>query len=399
MGTALYSDPILPAGAYSFGLTVIGGNYVVPNNNAFSIRVAGSGTANVTVRINRYSYSASYEETVPVHLYIASGSEFTDFHVRFWLNPGNTLQPYLPYRTPVDYVARQQMLQPLAELETLLVQKYPLLAATAEARGQGGTIMNSDYVWIRQPTTSPGTGDFRYLNFINGHYHGSDAETSGITDENIGHAQDICYNPNENSIYVITMKASGAVAKLSTSSLATYEATIYPLDENGNTYSSAAIAYNRKTQQYIIFQRPAGSQPGKLHFYDSNWIRINTVEMDPWTIGLTTTQGMETDGNYIYLTIGRKNSEANYTCYVLTYDLSGKLIEETNMTDFSNSDEGIELEGIAYDWTNGFFLCNCNRHLPTIEQQIYLIAPNNMARHGVGLTSFMLKKWAASETF
>lgn len=398
-GASSYSDPILPPGTYTFGLEVISGSASTSSNNDFSVRVGGNGTANITVRRGRGTYTATYTETASMQLYVASGVAFDNFKVRLWCNEGDTRLAFLPHKIPVDYIAREQMLKPLEMLSELLTQKYPLLAATAAARGQGGTIMDSEYVWIRQPTTSPGTGDFRYLNYINGYYHGSDAETSGITDENIGHAQDICYNPNEDSIYVITMKASGAVAKLNTSSLATYEATIYPLDETGNPYTSAAIAYNRNSQEYIIFQRPAGSEPGKLHFYDSNWIRTNTVEMDPWTIGLTTTQGMDTDGNYVYITIARKNSEANYTCYVLTYDLSGKLIEETNMIDFSNSDEGIEIEGIAYDWANGFFLCNCNRHLPTIEQQIYLIAPNNMARHGVGLTSFMLKKWAASESF
>lgn len=396
LGASSWSENILPAGTYSFGWQKVSGSCTVSEDTDFSIHIGEDSKQGALIHDQSASATATFDSATICMMYIKEGTELNNYRLKLWGRTGSTLGRFIPHKTAIDYSSRYVIDGYIGSsvIASVNTQKYPIKIGERSVRGQGGTLIKDGvFAFIRNAATGQTTADIHYIETLTGTAWGRSSSASGLTRENVGHANDMCYNPDDDCIYVATMLENGAIAKLTNSMLAVYDSAIYPVDGNGNTFESYSIAYNRQTKEYML---NAGNYT--IHVFNNSWEYVRTITLDHWTYEFTAAQGMETDGTYLYLMIEGTNGN-KYTSVVLTYEMDGTLVEEYNLRCFSDSDEYIETEGIAYDWINGTFYMNCNIHAFENYERVYAIVPNNMNYHCVGLTSIMINRWMNGASF
>lgn len=152
---------------------------------------------------------------------------------------------------------------------------------------QGGC---TDGQYIYQ--TSGNTSSYTYMNIIKYKIADGTYTTAGFNGTpNFGHANDMCYNPNNGYLYICTMFDDGSVIVLDSSDLS-YVGTIYLTDENGAAYTVWQFCFDRDNN---CFYSAHGSN---YLVYDENWNYLRSIAMPAHPNA--TAQGCETDGDYIY---------------------------------------------------------------------------------------------------
>ncbi len=150
----------------------------------------------------------------------------------------------------------------------------------------------------------------------------------GSTD--FGHGNDMCYNPNNNHIYVLCMSADGKIVELDTDF--NVIAVRQFVDENGDPYYSYRVAFDKKNNTFVT------GRASEFLVADQNFgfVRKITLSTPPTSTG----QGCETDGDFIY--------RLQYNPgYILISGMDGASIK--NVT--CNISQ--EPEAIMYNWATG----------------------------------------------
>lgn len=156
------------------------------------------------------------------------------------------------------------------------------------------------------------------------------------------HNNDMTYNPITGKIYVATM-ANGVLVELDAATLNVTN-TYTLLDGNGTALPFSGIAYDRKNNRYITYV--SESNAARYAIYDSSFAYVSEVNATV-SATYTSTQGIECDGNYIYMCLsGTKNQ-------ILVIDFDG--VQQT-VCDVGVSGTTWEIEGLQYDWDKGFYM-------------------------------------------
>lgn len=165
-----------------------------------------------------------------------------------------------------------------------------------------------------------------------------------FTADAYGHANDATFNPNTGKVYVASMNATGEVYELDPANSMALNRTLYTYDEDGNAVKVWAIAYDRRRSRYITFDTTPA-----LREYDNSFNLLTTKTLTSeslLSIWPTTRQGMETDGNFLYL-ISYDTSQINIT------DMGLNLVKVLPLSITT------EPESMTYDWNTGMmFLCD-----------------------------------------
>ena len=159
-----------------------------------------------------------------------------------------------------------------------------------------------------------------------------------FTADAYGHANDATYNPNTGKVYVVSMLATGEVYELDPANSMALNRTLYTVDENGNAVKVWAIAWDRKRSRYITFDTTPA-----LRTYDASFNLLSTKALTSdglLSVWPTTRQGMETDGDFLYL-ISYDTSQINIT----DMDLNPVKVLPLGVT--------TEPEALAFDWNTG----------------------------------------------
>lgn len=159
------------------------------------------------------------------------------------------------------------------------------------------------------------------------------ATTLRNTFTTLGHANSMTCDQN-GTLYVATGDASKGVAVIRISDY-TQTGKLDLLDSNGNPYAPWSIAYD--VSRNLMYCR-VGNETVNIHHMDGTLIASKTLSVP--TTG--TNQGMETDGEYLYLATSGPNK-------ILVYDLNGNYVRTVQIN------IGYELEELIYDWKGGFW--------------------------------------------
>ncbi len=207
----------------------------------------------------------------------------------------------------------------------------PLSAVPISGIKQGAC---SDGTYLYQVSA---TNDYGTMTFIKYKISDGTYTTTVFTGENLGHANDLTYNPNDGNIYIATSNADFPVVVMKASNM-TILRTIMIQDANGNVYAPYMICYDRTHSRFYT------QCNNDLLIYDNNMNYVSSVPLT--TLPEGTQQTMETDGTYIYRMVYNPN-------FVQVSDLSG------NNEDLFQIPMTGEPEGIMYDW-NGNWYVSCN---------------------------------------
>lgn len=145
-----------------------------------------------------------------------------------------------------------------------------------------------------------------------------------------GHGNDMCYNPNNNHIYVLCMTQDGRIIELDTSF--NYVATHYFTDDLGDPFYSYRVAFDRKTNRFIT----GGAYKFIFADQDFQWVSNVNLTEQPSATG----QGCETDGEYIYRLMYNPG-------YIIVNDMTGALAKTLT------HEIPVEAEAIMYDCYTG----------------------------------------------
>ena len=98
---------ILTAGTYSFGWETVSGEATIPSNDTnFAVRAGGMSSADSAIYRTKTSRTMTFESDATCIVYIAKNTVCNNYRLRLWINKWNTLLPYAPHKSVVDYVAR-----------------------------------------------------------------------------------------------------------------------------------------------------------------------------------------------------------------------------------------------------------------------------------------------------
>lgn len=145
---------------------------------------------------------------------------------------------------------------------------------------------------------------------------------------NFGHGNDMCYNPNNQHLFVACMTSDGKIIELDTDF--NVIATRYLVNKDGNTYSVWQFCFDRKTNHYL------SAHGSNYLVYDQNWNFLSYFDMP--THPDATAQGCETDGDYIYRITYNPN-------YIDVATVSGQYVKTISLPVSG------EPESIMYNWT------------------------------------------------
>lgn len=158
----------------------------------------------------------------------------------------------------------------------------------------------------------------------------------------LGHANSLTYNPNENVFYVGTGVATLGIAVLDGT---TYEHidTFPAYRMDGTAYNPWYVAYDRKRN--LIYSVYKNDQ--KIMVNSTTGAAIAERPITGYK-SYTTGQGIETDGEYLYVCWSRPNN------LIDVYKLSGEYVKTVNITPPSSA--YFEIEEIGYDWDGRFYV-------------------------------------------
>ena len=154
-----------------------------------------------------------------------------------------------------------------------------------------------------------------------------------------GHGNDMTYNPVTGHIYLAPMTADGNLIELDTDW--NYVATHTLLRPDSTPATVWGIAYDQNTGHYLS---PYGED--KMLVYDASFTYLSTINMMRF-LALGTSQGIETDGQYIYRVWSNPNA-----IDVATFD--GRYVTHFFLPDLT------EPETLMYDWGSGKYYVNNN---------------------------------------
>ena len=207
----------------------------------------------------------------------------------------------------------------------------PLSSVPISGVKQGGC---SDGTYLYQVSA---TNDYDTMTFIKYKISDGTYTTTVFTGENLGHANDMTYNPNDGNLYIATSNAAFPVVVMKASNM-TILRTIMIQDANGNVYAPNMICYDRTNSRFYTQCK------NDLLIYDNNMDYVSSVPLS--TLPEGTQQTMETDGTYVYRMVYNPN-------FIQVSYLSG------NDADLFQIPMTGEPEGIMYDW-NGNWYVSCN---------------------------------------
>lgn len=214
--------------------------------------------------------------------------------------------------------------EPIVWLDTAIATQLP----SYPVRGvKQGACTDGTYIYI----ICFDSGEYTSGKFVK--YKISDGSYTTTTFDgsiNFGHGNDMCYNPNNNHIYVLCMTQDGKIIELDTSF--NVLATHYFTDEQGEPFYSYRVAFDRKTNCFIT------GTAYKFIVSDQNFNWVSSIDLTepPQATG----QGCETDGDYIYRLMYNPG-------YIIVNDMTGALVKTINHT------IPVEAEAIMYDWATG----------------------------------------------
>lgn len=179
--------------------------------------------------------------------------------------------------------------------------------------------------------------------------------SSAFSEAQVGHANDMTYNPNTGKLYLTVMDDGGHVAIFDPGTLA-LDSTIALTDGNGNVIPQHGIAYDRKNDRYVV--SVSGTQGKQFALFNGSFVYQRTLTVErPESYTL---QGIETDGKYIYRSLSNTGTDA----MIVVYDFDGKIVGTIKV------DDPNEIENIQYDWDGHWYLmfgnsasrycCRCN---------------------------------------
>lgn len=147
-----------------------------------------------------------------------------------------------------------------------------------------------------------------------------------------GHGNDMCYNPNNQHIFVACMTNDGSIVELDTDFNVIQ--THYLVGNGGSVYTVWQFCFDRNTNQFM------SANSGGMAVYDQNWNYVSWFSMP--THPTATAQGCETDGAYIYRITYNPN-------YIDVATIDGKYVKTIDLPVSG------EPESIMYNWGNGDF--------------------------------------------
>ena len=365
-GALNYDDSVLPEGDYAFTFSdLVNVPFITIKQSA-----GESGSTSYTV-ISHSNTSVTIHFTTETHVFIQISKDktFTNASFKCQIERGTAATQYEPHSGLIDYSVRK-------DLSKLKNVSYPNLVGARNYRCQSGCVAGDLFTWLLP--NSAGTIVRHSLNVKTGEHTGG--AISGGDAMNLGHSNDITYNPTTQKYYVATMLLDKPVAVLS--SVYVYESNIVPVDGGGNTVVPVGIAYDRLHNQYILFDDNAN-----FYIYDSSWTFIKTVLSDAESEPAVH-QGIETDGYYLYRvrTDPASVSETPHA-HIRTYSMDGHFIEEYTIEQLY----GQEIEGLGFDWDNNVFFANTNAK-GTARTSVYLMPPNNFSYHILNEIAYILTR-------
>lgn len=209
------------------------------------------------------------------------------------------------------------------------------LSSVSVSGTKQGACTDGEYIY----QTAGDSANYTYMRIIK--YRISDGTYSYVQFDgtpNFGHANDMCYNPNNGYLYVCTMLSDGSVIVLDSSDLS-YVDTIYLENVSGNPYAVWQFCFDRDTNHFLSING------NNLISYDQSWNFVSYITI-PEHIDATA-QGCETDGTYFYRITYNPNK----------IDII-KLSDGTRVKTMTNPMSG-EPETMMYDW-NGHYFINKN---------------------------------------
>ena len=192
-------------------------------------------------------------------------------------------------------------------------------------------------------------------------------EYTGSVD--LGHGNDMTYNPLTEKIYILPMK-SGNVYEFTTSF--EYTATKTVLNSNWSK-----ICYSRSKNKYII-----GYNESVLYLLNSNFTidSIIPIKVFPTLSTYMVSQGMECDENYLYCLYNIKSDSTHTTGNIVyVYDYSGNFIKTISI------DLAAEGETLCNAWDGHIMYLFCN----STANRLHFIALND------GMTFQQYEKYQA----
>lgn len=170
----------------------------------------------------------------------------------------------------------------------------------------------------------------------------------------LGHANDACYNPDTGKIVVACNAPDRKLIKFID------PATLEVTGEGRLSVSIFGITYNAYTGQYAV-----GLSGGRdLAILDADFKVIKRLDTDyssyhkdviyDYTLGTDLlTQGIDSDGKYIYFVLSAKAKGSNWTDYLVVFDFEGKHRFTKRIPGTSH-----EVENIFHVGKDIYFSCN-----------------------------------------
>lgn len=219
---------------------------------------------------------------------------------------------------------------PVEFLDTAIVSALPSISVSGIKQG---ACTDGTYIYqIVFDTSAYNSGKFIKYRISDGTY-----TTVSFSTRDYGHGNDMCYNPNNQHIYVACMTDDGAIRELDTDF--NFIASHTLLKGDGTPETVWQFCFDRKTNRFL------SAQSGYFQIYDQSFNYLGQFLMTPHPDA--TGQGCETDGDFIYRITYNPN-------YINVATVDGTFVKTMNLPG------GGEPETIMYNWETGEYYISRN---------------------------------------
>ena len=216
------------------------------------------------------------------------------------------------------------------EIPSFISDVLPYSLGTQSTNGfacQGGCVVDNN--WYMLTTTQDNATQYLYKLDLE-----TNVFTLCATYTELKHANGLTFNPNTNELLVAPMDGSNIIAvDISDYSISRTITAVLP---DGGYH--LAIAFDRKRNLIYSWR---GSN---IYVFSANGNYIKTITLNNY-VTHSTTQDMETDGDFVYLLWSKGPS------YIDVYTVAGDFVATQTTTGFSE-----EFESIGYNWNGYFFM-------------------------------------------
>ena len=161
------------------------------------------------------------------------------------------------------------------------------------------------------------------------------ASSTDQTAHILGHANGMCFNSNDNCLYIASLDNNNTVYKVNANTLEYIESFIVPMDNIPQHF--ADIDYNPDIGRYICLISPYDNYHRGIAIYTPNWqlekfIKFNRNGSVPYEITSSdsTAGGIFTDREFIHMILVNVHdgteTQYNWNAYIYTYDYNGNFI-------------------------------------------------------------------------